>query len=319
MTKHDDPIEQLRDIDPVDGDALASSWSTSQAKQGLFQEITQMPTATTSPPDRRRRGVPRRAMLVAATIGALSVATLAGAAGLFSSTSTGVGCQLPDDTIAIERATTGDPAVDCAAVWQRETGESPPELTAYANSDGGIVVVPATDDVPDDWQALPAGVSLDPAVVELESALDDIADGLRSDCHLPASAERVVERELDRLGLNGWTTRAERGDADGVETCTYYYLDPANRQVALIPLDGIVRPADDPHTEFARHLADQLDANCHDLAAAEATTRSLGSDAGLQAPGQLTIKTATDPDADCTRADVTVGGTVQVTLRGPEA
>lgn len=315
MNDRNDPVDQLPHIDPVDVDALTASWSDSPAKQALFQEITAMPTEAATHGTRQRRGMPRRAVFVAVTILAMSIATLAAATGWFGSQDLGLGCRLPDGAVGIERSVTGDPVADCAAMWERQTGEPAPDLTAFINSQGGLVVAPSDDDVPDDWRVLDGEAVADPAVAELQTSLDDIADGLASKCHLLPEAEAVVTRELGRLGLDDWTIGSERGTADGAETCTNSYLVPRNQHVVLFPLDGFVAPSDHPHAVFAQRLAADLNDACRALDDAEARVRTIGSELGIA--DQITVRAVSDPIADCTRVDVNVGGSVHVILRGP--
>ena len=47
------------------------------------------------------------------------------------------------------------------------------------------------------------------------------------------------------LGLDGWTTRAEHGEADGATTCTYYSLTPGGQEIVPIPMEGIDVPEED--------------------------------------------------------------------------
>lgn len=83
--RHPSPIDDLARIDPVDGDRLAASWSNSDAKQALLQEITTMPVETLQPvaastgatgPSLRRapRGGLRLATAVAVVAAALIIA-----------------------------------------------------------------------------------------------------------------------------------------------------------------------------------------------------------------------------------------------------
>jgi hypothetical protein len=84
-----DPIDELKRLDPIDGDRLAASWDGSDAKQALFQEITTMPldalpaapsSPRTAPPSPPRR---RRTLALAGGLAAVAVG-LAVAPGLLS-------------------------------------------------------------------------------------------------------------------------------------------------------------------------------------------------------------------------------------------
>lgn len=289
------------------------------AKQALFQEITTMPVEAAAPtmsPQRARP--PRRSLVLAATLGSLSIAAIAGAVVLSSSSSTSVGCHTPAGGVSFADAVTGDPVVDCARIWEQETGTQAPPLAAYDNGQGGIEVLPEEEAAPDGWTELDAGTVQDPVLIELEAALDDVADGLTAACHDLRGAREVAAAELARLGLDTWSVVSERGEADGTDTCTYFYLDAAAQRVVLIPLDGPPAPEDAPYTILARDLAGLLSDDCLSIGEAAAAARRSADDVGLQAPG-LVIYEVVDEAAPCTRADVNVGGRVEVTLRGPSS
>jgi hypothetical protein len=81
MLYHRNPIDDLARIDPVDGDRLAASWSNSETRQALFEEITTMPVETLPPttaqiatepvPQRARKRVLKLAAVVAVVAVAL--------------------------------------------------------------------------------------------------------------------------------------------------------------------------------------------------------------------------------------------------------
>lgn len=320
MNRHEHPTDAAVRRLPLDSDEQVRLRSDRDAKQALFQEVTRMPVelseAPTAPTQRPR--LPRRSLVLVATLASLSVAAIAGAVAMFSSSSTSVGCHLPDGGVAIADAITGNPLTDCAQTWQQVTGEQAPPLAAYDNGSGGIEVLPADEPAPDGWTRTDPGTVQDPVVIELEAALDDIADGLPAECRLLNDAEQVAQFELTRLGLGGWSVVSERGEADGTDTCTYFYLEPAQRQVVLIPLEGVVAPADSPHSVYARDLAAHLERECLNLEEAGRVAADLATEAGLD-PSAVVVYEVHDDAATCTRTDVNVGGRVEVTLRGPAA
>lgn len=177
-------------------------------------------------------------------------------------------------------------------------------------------MLPAEEQAPVDWEPLDPGTVQDPRLIQLKAALADYGSGLHAECHLLAEARVVVERELDRLDLEGWTVRSERGEADGTQTCTYFFLNPAQQAVVLIPDDGIVAP-DAPFTAFARDLASALKDDCLTASEAAQVARDIAVRAGVDDMG-LVIHEVTDSALACSRSDVTVGGRVEVTIRGPE-
>jgi hypothetical protein len=48
MNTHNDPIDRLKRVDPINAERLISTWSDNDAKASLLKEITSMPTNTTS-------------------------------------------------------------------------------------------------------------------------------------------------------------------------------------------------------------------------------------------------------------------------------
>ena len=75
------PIDDLARIDPIDGDRLAASWSNSEAKQALLEEITTMPVDTFQPATEPTRATgpgpqraPRRRLRLAAGVAIAAVA-----------------------------------------------------------------------------------------------------------------------------------------------------------------------------------------------------------------------------------------------------
>ncbi len=306
----DEAIGQL----PLETDEQAAIRSDLRAKHVLFDEILSVPIDR--PVSRRSRvGRPRRTFVLAAAAASVGVAAAAGAAGLFRSDSAGVGCQTPDGAVSVVNAVTGDPVRDCAAHFAQQ-GDPATSLVAYDTGAGGIIVVSEGAQVSPGWTRLDPGPAQDLSVIELAAALDDSAEGLRSTCTTLASARDITVRELSRLGLDDWTVFAERGEADGVETCSYFVLDPADRTVALIPIEALVARAVAPHLVFARDLDAALGEDCLAVGAAGDVARGLAADAGLQVDAVVIVEVEED-EAGCTRAAVNVGGRVEVTLRGP--
>src|SRR5680860_1310004 len=84
MSDHQHSQDALRRIDPVDRERLIASWSDSEAKQALFQEITTMSVDAPSHQPSEPRAVARKTFVVAAFLGVLGLATVAGALSLLS-------------------------------------------------------------------------------------------------------------------------------------------------------------------------------------------------------------------------------------------
>jgi len=230
-------------------------------------------------------------------------------------TTTALGCHVPDDGISITDAVTGDPAVDCRQVWRQEYAMTPPPLVAYDNGTGGIEVVPDGEDVPSSWRKLESGVIQDVRLIELEEALDDVADGLQSGCITQSNGERIVNRELNRLTLDTWTVTAGSDLTSGEGTCSYFYLDPDHEQVVLI---GAPAPAADSRAvTLATRLHEELANDCLTLDAGVALTESLVQEIGFDTSANEVVVHTAPEGQSCARGYVNVAGAIHVTLRGP--
>lgn len=321
MTRREHPTEEYVRRLPLVSDEQAAVLSDRSAKQALFEEITTLPTTTDTPPAAptqppARHRMPRRSLVLATVLTILSIAAVGGAAVRWlAEQTTSVACHTDDSSVLVVDSVTGDPVEDCQAAW-RDAGLQPPALIAYDNGHGGIAVLPAGEEAPAGWEPLEPGVVQNPRLIQLEAALADYGSGLHAECHLLSQARTLAQREIDRLELEGWTIRAERGEADGTETCTYFFLDPEQQAVVLIPMQGLVAP-DAPFTVFARDLARTLEEDCLPTTEAAQVTREVAARAGVNDTG-LIIHEVTDDTLDCARSNVTVGGRVEVTIRGPE-
>lgn len=317
MSDRHDPVEDLSEIDPIDGQRLVASWDDSPAKQALFEEITAMPVDTDTSSSTLKTRVPRRTLVVAATVASMGLATVGWAVVSSDDVAeaTSVGCHTPDDAVEVVDAISGDPVADCASLWADQYGQEAPDLVAYDNGSGGIEVVPAAETVPGHWVALEAGFTQDLRLIELEAALDDAASGLRSDCLVPDDARQIVRHELDRLELQDWSIVTERGEADGTDTCSYAAVRPDSQQVALYPIEGLVAPDGDPTQQFARTLEETLDQACLTTSQAAAEATDLATNAGVDG---INIQELADLDAECARVDINVGGRIEVIIRGPQ-
>ncbi|GGK81932.1 hypothetical protein [Mangrovihabitans endophyticus] len=281
------------------------------ARQALFEQIT----ATAAPRAKR----PRMTRGLVAVFAGVAVAAAGGAAwaGLTGSGDGGPanGCHIADGSISVVKPITGDPVADCAAEWKRETGADAPPLVAYDNGHGGTDVVTAGTLPDKGWTRLEPGVSQDPTLIELDAALDDRIDGLRSDCLPLAVARTATERELSRLGLHDWSVTTERGAADGTDTCTYYSLDAVTRRVVLVPVEHGTTSVDPALASLARALREHLRDSCDPLETAADYAREAAARAGVE-PAALVVSEITDAKAACTRAEMRVDGRAEVILRG---
>ena len=138
----------------------------------------------------------RRTAVLAATM--LALASLGTAWALTRQPEHTTRIQCPGNSIIA--AVSGDPVADCADELRRQ-GIEPPEMAAYANENGGVVVVEADSEIPSTGQPLDPGFRQDTAIIELEAALQDVTTGLATRCYTSNEAIPIVERELIRLGL----------------------------------------------------------------------------------------------------------------------
>jgi len=302
---------------PLVSDEQAGLLSDSQAREALFEEIISMPTPTlpqaTAPPSSSRGRARTVLASMGAAVGTVAVAGTAWAM-LQGSDTTSTGCHLSEDNVAIVDAVTGDPVRDCEQVWQRETGSVPP-LTAYDTGEG-VAVVPSGRAVPGSWVALQPGVVQDPKLIRLKTALDDSIDGLRADCHPLTAARAVVQRELENAGLAQWQIVPQRGEADGRQTCTYFVLEPAATRVVLIPSEGLVDPDGAlPHDQLAEDLRSALGSRaCSSVPELARIVRAVVDDSKVS---DVQVNIVDDPAQACATADMVVGGSISITVRGP--
>ncbi len=103
MSEPHDPIDDLRRIDPVDGERIAATWADSDAKTALFQEITTMPVDTVTPlrtpvPPRR----PRYRFAIAAGLVVAAAAIAIGGGTVFNGSPAYAIRQLDNGVIEID-------------------------------------------------------------------------------------------------------------------------------------------------------------------------------------------------------------------------
>ena len=310
-----DPLDIVRDLAPQVG---AQPELLERVRKDFMATITQSPEAASSPKRRRRRwAIPIAAAAV------LSTAAAGWAILHDSSDSTALQCP---GSVVID-AVTGDPVLDCSNDWRRYNETEPPSMVAYDDGRGGVAVLVEGEPVPDGYTALEPGPFQNTALIELEAALGDVGTGLESGCYDDVAAAEITRRELDRLELAGWAVTVDDGRRpDGSSTCAYFIVDAALQQVQLIGVPDESN-APDPYGAYSAALNEQLNADCVDLEDAADLARMLAADTEIvvdgtridftEEAGVLFLHIVEDPDASCTRADVNVGGRVEVTLRGP--
>lgn len=305
------PIELLSRVVPISDEEAAGVFGEA-GREGLLDAITRL-TPRGRPARRRLR---RRSLLVAAAaFVVVAAATGAGWALTHGSArdTTSIDCVIQGGDTIIE-ATSGDPAADCAAVWPSLTGKPAPPLQAYDDGLGGVAVLPNSEKAPASWTPI---ASQDVALIELQESFLDEINGLSSTCFDAPAATAFARQQLDRLGFGGWTVTLRTGDsASCVDTAV---VEPTTKTVTLIG-GGVAQTASSPQRQLATVLR-PLTKECLSLAAMqteverEAGTLGFAQTAAGDHSYQLTA--VRDDSLRCTALYETVGGTVELVLRGP--
>jgi hypothetical protein len=336
-----DPIELLSRIAPVSDEEAADLFGAT-GRERLLEAITHLSLRPARPARRRIRRPLVLAVAVLVAIGTATVAWAIARSGARDTTS--IDCVIAGVDSGID-ATSGNPAADCAAEWQRERGTPAPPLVAYANSYGGVTVLPRSKKPPAGWRTLH---SQDVALIELQESLDDYLNGLNSTCFTNAQATAFTREQLDALGFARWTVNIRsipastssassptatsssgRGarPAPAVSTagpiCTGSGLvDPTTTTVTLIsgPTGGSPPPNWLPG-RLATSLR-PLTKDCLSLPAMRNAVEQRASQVGLS-PSPPLIRTSydlniiKDDKLRCTTLYQTVEGGINLILRGP--
>ena len=332
-----DRIELLTRISPISDEEAAEVFGSTGRDQ-LLDAITCLPRGDGRP---ARRRVRRPLVLVLAVAIAVAAATVAWASTRGGSReTTSIECVIAGTDTVID-ATSGNPAADCAAEWQRERGHPAPPLVAYANGFGGVTVLPRSQRPPAGWRTLH---SQDVGLIELQESLDDYVNGLNSTCLNSATATTFAGQQLDKLGFRGWTvsvrplsqpsqsaSRTPEPSANGQPAPTASSAGP------VCTASGIVDPKTSTVTLMQVHVAKlpprwipgrlatslrPLSTRCLSLPAMRSAVEARASRLGLspEPPASATsyiLSTARDDKLRCTTLYETVGGTINLVLRGP--
>lgn len=339
--RDDDVMRALRDVDPAARTGLGSldPGALGALRDGILR------TSPEPVPGPRGRARTRRGV-VAVAVGTLllggSVAYAAVQQGRFVGRGFGwdtLTCMSrwvdPSTPAALEAdvtggsVLTGDPVADCQTY--QELSGLPPIDDAVAFEHQGMTFVAPRSEVPDgSVVAEPAADSAQ--VFELWTSLHDSVDGMRAQCLSSEDAVVAAQAELDRLGLTGWsvTTGERRAGAepgpcaevtfrvDPVIETAGIPIDPEDRVLVVLP--DAVHPFDDFRGKEVSEeffvLRDTLRAEiaetCVDVRRAEQIA--------VAALGDLLIEPVSvlPDDTACARVDMTGGGGVNITVRGPE-
>ena len=335
-----DPIELLSRIAPLSDDEAARLFGTG-GRERLFEAITRL----AGKPERRgQRWLRRPLVLAVAVLVAIGTATVAWAitrGGAIETTS--IDCVIAGVDTGID-ATSGDPAADCAEEWQRERGTPAPPLTAYANSYGGVTVLPRSEKPLAGWRTLR---SQDLGLIELQESLDDYLNGLNSRCLTSSQATTFTRQQLDSLGFGGWTVtaRADQSSPSQENSPTATIASGSGSQPVptmstagpICTASDLVDPATATVTLTSRQIGNPppnwlpgrlatnlrpLTKSCLSLSAMRNAAEQKASQLGLspEPPATATsyeLNVIKDDKLRCASLYETVGGTINLILRGP--
>lgn len=213
---------------------------------------------------------------------------------------------------------TGDLIADCA-YYQDQVGlPQVPDPVAFWDPAVGLVVAPA-DQVPPGADVRARATHEDLAVRELQASAADLVDGLPAVCRTTPEALDAAQAEVDRLALAGWDVVESDVSWEPHGPCAAYAVDADARVVSVHPdsadtLDAYVEAGwTMPFVAEVRDaLREGIADRCVGLADAEAVVdRAIGGEHHWPT-------TVVETDTRCTRVDLEVGGSMQVTLRGPQ-
>jgi hypothetical protein len=307
-----DSIEQLSRIAPVSDEDAARTFGAA-GKENLLDAITALS------PGRERSTVRRFRRPLVLAFALLVVAGATGAAWAMTGGSaretTAVDCKIGGGTTVID-ATSGDPASDCAAIWPAPV----PKLQAYSDGLGGVAVIPASEKAPADWTPI---ASQDVALIELQENLLDNINGLDSGCFSASAATTFAQQQLNRLGLIGWSVNVRPpAQQQSGQACYGGFADPTSKAVTLFGGGNQSGATNWPPHQLAdslRPLTQQclsLNAMTNDVVQ---RATALGMSQTIENDHTYELNATKDNTLRCATVYETVGGTVDVVVRGPAA
>ena len=299
-------IDSLKRLSPVSDTDAAAVFGIA-GREELLAAVTRLPfgrrVRAEHAPRRRRRLVLALAALALAGVATAATWAVLGSGPARETTS--VECVIKGvDTII--PASSGDPAADCAAEWQREEGASAPPLVAYDNTLGGVTVLPQSETPPAGYTRLQ---SQDVALIELQGSLDDAVNGLNARCLDATAATALTKQRLAQFGFTGWTVAVQSGGSGSPGCYDGEYVNPASTTVNLVAI-GSPQTADPTVAKLADRLR-PIAQGCDSLPDAESAVRDAAQGVTYQ------LNATKDDSLRCTSVYLTVGGTIFVTLRGP--
>ncbi|RYV52634.1 hypothetical protein [Pengzhenrongella frigida] len=334
--RNDDVLAQLgavnpvseADLSPVDAGALVA------LREGITMTGRQLPLAHSSRRRIGRRGVTGAIVTVALLGGGAAFAAhqlgYVGGGGAAD----GITCLTHwvgnNDGFADSTGgppLTADPVADCQQ-YQALSGRPPIDDPVAFRAGNPMVFVAPRDQVPADATLFPAVTPRDEVLFELDASTVDMVDGLGSSCLAADDANVFAQAELDRLGLTDWsvTNKAPgtrppppvNGEPEGPWICATAFVDPDQLALVVTPnnRDDIETHNGHGTDPFVFELRDSLRIGiadkCVNLGEAKAVATSALGDAH-----HWPLTAIEDPAASCTRVDMAVGGSIEITLRGP--
>lgn len=227
-------------------------------------------------------------------------------------------------------ALTGDPVADCQ--HYQELSDRPPitDPVAFRWDSPSVYVAPRAQ-VPPGAELLEPDVD-DGPVHELWLSVNDFVAGIGARCMEERDAVAAVRAELDRLGLRDWQVELAAPEPERpIRECArvQFAVDPVveggsadtARSRTLLVVPAARGDRDDLRgngvDEFVFELRDALRAEVGGRCLDVTEAREVVLDA-LGPAHHWPTATVVDESAECTRAYLVAGGSVQVTLYGPE-
>jgi hypothetical protein len=138
------------------------------------------------------------------------------------------------DTLSAPRiiAYGGDPADACAQAWKRgEVGHGPvPDFDVCVLPSGVKAVFPGESGSVCAQLDLPESSGDN----RIPRFIDSVNRQVSAACLSPDQAERLIRRELARVGLEGWATKV--GASDAKRPCASLFAEPALRRITIVPI-----------------------------------------------------------------------------------
>jgi hypothetical protein len=330
MNDHDlmDAVRSTRRVSDAEISAVTDRHALNALREGIT--MTDRNQLSTVEAPRRGRRLGRRGM-AAGALGVLLIGSGAAYAGYqqwyVGGGADGITCMMTWQDPAGEQGTatsggpalTADPVADCQR-YQALSGK-PPIKDPVAFAHNGRVFVAPRQELPADGRVQAAPSLEDARSMELDAGLEDWVDGGNSRCFSRSSAQAFMDSELKRLGLSDWTTKIMPDNRPFEEgPCGFFDTDPSTRTAMFFPDRGgdpNVRKPDAQVAGFVYDVRDALRAGitdtCVSVTAAEAVAeKATGSE------HHWPTTAVVDPGARCASVDMVVGGSIQITVRGPE-